>query len=294
MSRLHDDDMALIEFDELPDTRKRCRYIDLFGFDGTEEGKLVILLLKVVTRILEYRLVEKSRELERAEFEEAFVEGRGWYILIPLIQAPLAFAELALKSLGIAGSLSKQNSSHMACLGGCSALLGFPSPPPKPAPNEIDRSLRQSPSVRRAAAKVLGLTADTLVFKTLLEQGAEKCIRFIMRLLLEIREDGDQSFDAFYDMLHVIFAMSKLYPEPLYRHIPERIMNILVDLSRGEDPRNYAKGIIRCLMSDARTEKKLLPILNRVEEQGKAWSRAPEENLGVLRDTLTPAMNTID
>eukprot|EP00746_Dinoflagellata_sp_MGD_P072447 gnl/MRDRNA2_/MRDRNA2_29402_c0_seq1.p1 gnl/MRDRNA2_/MRDRNA2_29402_c0~~gnl/MRDRNA2_/MRDRNA2_29402_c0_seq1.p1 ORF type:complete len:920 (+),score=221.56 gnl/MRDRNA2_/MRDRNA2_29402_c0_seq1:106-2865(+) len=291
--------MAAIEFDELNSSGAIMRYCDLELFENQDAGKQTALMLQAVASALDFRLLQKDRELGRDDYEAAFSRGRGWFILTPLIQGPPSLSVPAMHALGVLAKMSSENSLHLACLSGVSPLLGFPTPEPRPMPNYMERTLKESIEGRRHAARLLAETCDVEAVTECLRRGGEATVKLIMRLVMQIREDGKLSIQAFHDMLKVLSCTAKFAPEVLYRNIPEDILNVLVDLSQSaEDPKSFATRTLQSLMADPVAERRLLPIIRRAEEKAEAWSRGPDDELLEgnldLHKAITPMVNQID
>mmetsp|Transcript_22554 Transcript_22554/g.64983 ORF Transcript_22554/g.64983 Transcript_22554/m.64983 type:complete len:901 (+) Transcript_22554:78-2780(+) len=259
-----DEHMALLSFDEFAGDGATMRYVDLIGWDETEDGKHAATMLKVVSKALEFRLLKKDRELERDNFEDAFHAGNGYFVVIPLIQAPPAFAEHALLILAVMAQMSSENVNHIVGLSAIHALVGMPSPEGKPMPTCVDQTLKTSCGARKHAAKLLSRTVETQVTLELLKNAGEKCIKELVKLATQVREDGKGNLESFHDMLHVFFQISQLRPGPLCRYIPVDMMHLFVELS--QDPaQDMAREIVAMLKRDPVCNKALAPIVERAE-----------------------------
>mmetsp|Transcript_137299 Transcript_137299/g.333626 ORF Transcript_137299/g.333626 Transcript_137299/m.333626 type:complete len:677 (+) Transcript_137299:1095-3125(+) len=260
-----ENDMATVSFDEFAGEGATMRYVDLDGWAQTEDGKHAALLLQVVAKSLEYRLLVKDRELERDNFEDAFHAGNGYFVAIPLIQGPLAFAEHALLILSVMAQTSAENMNHIVGLSTIHALLGMPSPAAKPMPTYVDQTLKTSAAARRCAAKLLSKTAETQAVMELLKNAGEKCIKQLVKLASQVREDGKGNLESFHDMLNVFYTISQLRPGPLARYVPLDMLNLFVELS--QDPsQEMAREIVNVLKQDPFCYKTLVPIVERWEE----------------------------
>jgi hypothetical protein len=299
MAETPEDNLATIEFDELNSQGASMTYFDLEAFENQDAGTQTAMMLQAVASALDFRLLQKDRELGRDDYEAAFSRGRGWFILTPLIQGPPAFSVPAMHALGVMAKMSQENSVHLACLGGISPILGHPSPDPKPMPNYIERTLKESVEGRRYAARLLAETSDVEAVTDQFRRGGEATVKIVMRLVLQIREDGQLSIQAFHDMLRVMCCTAKFAPEVLYRNTPEDILNVLVDMSQSaNDPQSFATRTLQSLMADPVAEKRLLPIMRRAEDHAKAWGRGPDDELKEgnldLHKAITPMVNQID
>jgi len=213
-------------------------------------------------------LLKKDRELERDNFEDAFHAGNGYFVVIPLVQGPQAFAEHALLALAVMAQTSSDNVNHIVGLSTIHAVIGMPSPAAKPMPSYVDQTLKTSASARKHAAKLLARTTGTQVCMEMLKNAGEKCIKQLVKLASQVREDGKGNLESFHDMLHVFFTISQLRPGPLCRYISPDLMNLLVELS--QDPsQDMAGEIVKILRQDPICEKSILPMVERMEA-GKA------------------------
>jgi len=258
-------DMAVVSFDQFAGEGATMRYVDLDAWASTEDGKNAALMLQVAAKALEYRLLVKDRELERDNFEDAFHAGNGYFVAIPLVQGPLAFAESALLILSVMAQTSSANMNHIVGLSAIHALIGMPSPDAKPMPSHVDLTLKTSAVARRHAAKLLSKTAETQVVMELLKNAGEKCIKSLVKLATAVREDGKDNLESFHDMLNVFYTISQLRPGPLARYTPTDMLNLFVELS--QDPsQEMAREIVKVLRQDPICEKTLGPIVERWEE----------------------------
>jgi hypothetical protein len=269
-------DLAVASFG---DAGSKMQYTDLQGFDTTEDGQHCALLLQAVAKALEFRLLRKGRELERDNFEDAFHEGGGYYVVVPLLQGPAAFAEPALSLLATLAQTSLDNVNTIVGLSVFHCLIGIPQPAVKPMPSYIDDTLKTSAVARKSAAKLLAKTVETQVAVELLRNAGEKCIKGLVKLTSSTRQDGKLYIEAFHDMLQVFFTISETRPGPLCRYMLDDLMNHFVDISNAPDDNDvtfHARSIVQMLMKDPACEKKLLPMIQRAE--GSA-TYDPEEEL---------------
>jgi len=155
------DKMAIVSQTELAGEGAKMRYIDLKGFDETDEGKSVVLLLQVVSKALEFRLCLKGREVQKDDFEDAFLAGHGYFVVVPLVQGPTAFAEPALLCLAVLAQSRADNAHHIISLSVMHALFGEPTPATKPMPTSVAQTLKTSLVARKYAAKLLSMCIDT-------------------------------------------------------------------------------------------------------------------------------------
>merc|ERR1712217_585379 len=246
------------------------RYIDLDGWEASDDGQHCIRLLQAVSKTLEYRLLLKDRELERDNFEEAFHAGNGFFVTIPLIQGPASFAEPALLSLAVISQTSLDNVNHIVHLSAFHALIGMPCPEAKPMVSHLDHTLKSSPAARKHAAKLLSRTVETQVAMELLKNAGEKCIKELVKLASNVRDDGKGNIESFHDMVHVFYAISQFRPGPLCRFIPEDMMNVFVEIAKGREDNTIterARAIVQMLMNDVICEQMLIPIIKRSEEE---------------------------
>lgn len=260
-----ENEMATLSFDEFAGEGATMRYVDLGSWAATEDGKHAALMLQVAAKALEYRLLTKDRELERDSFEDAFHAGNGYFVAIPLVQGPASFAESALNILAVMAQTSSANVSHIVGLSSIHSLLGMPSPDAKPMPSHMDATLKTCSAARKHAAKLLSKTVETQVVMELLKNAGEKCIKQLVKLATQVREDGKGNLESFHDMLNVFYTISQLRPGPLARYVPADVLNLFVELS--QDPsQEMAREIVKVLRQDPQCEKVLAPIVERVEE----------------------------
>eukprot|EP00438_Fugacium_kawagutii_P004800 Skav227327 [mRNA] locus=scaffold2964:48742:55904:- [translate_table: standard] len=114
------------------------KFVDLYKLPG-------VILLEVVSMTLEQKML-KDRELERGAYEAAFNAGQGLETMMPLIQAPPAFAEHALRCLATMAQTYLENVEHLISLG-VLQLLG--------AQGDLTETLASLPVARRYAARLL-------------------------------------------------------------------------------------------------------------------------------------------
>jgi len=79
-------DVATIALEGIGSVGCTARYADLEDWSATEDGRTSAAMLDAVAKVLEYRLVKHSHELEKREYEDAFIAGFGWTVCIPLAQ----------------------------------------------------------------------------------------------------------------------------------------------------------------------------------------------------------------
>jgi len=279
-----ENDMAVLSFDEFAGEGAAMRYVDLGAWAETEDGKHASTLLQLVAKALEFRLLVKDRELEREEFKDAFYAGNGYFVVVPLVQAPLPFSEHALLSLAVMAQNSAENVNHIVGLSTIHALIGMPSPDAKPMPSHVDHTLKTSAAARKHAAKLLSRTVETQVCMELLKNAGEKCIKELVKLATQVREDGKGNLESFHDMINVFYIISQLRPGPLARYVPADMLNLFVELS--QDPsQEMPREIVKMLLRDPVCEKVLQPIVDRWEE-GRAQD--PEEELQELSKGPSP------
>jgi len=276
--------MAVLSFDEFAGQGATMRYVDLGGWAETEDGKHAALLLHVVAKALEYRLLVKDRELERDGFEDAFHAGNGYFVAIPLLQGPPAFAESALLLLAVMAQTSSPNANHIVGLSAIHALIGIPTPEAKPMPSHIDLTLKTSAVARKHAAKLLSKTTETQVVMELLYNAGERVIKHLVKLAAQVREDGKDNLESFHDMLNVFYTISQVRPGPLARYVTVDMLNVFVQFS--QDPsQDMAREIVKALRQDPVCEKVLGPIAERAEE---GRSQDIEDELQVSANGASP------
>merc|ERR1712187_58883 len=110
---------------------------------------------------------------------------------------------------------------------------------------------------------------------------------------VEVLSDGKECLEAFHDMLHVLYVLAQFRPELLCRSVPEKLLYVLVDVSRGQDkPALYAGEVVKALRQDPKCEAMILPIVRQAEE---GIGPDPEDALkNNLYPRLTPAMYQLD
>lgn len=288
-----DSDICCLGFDEYKPDGSFMRYVDLDGWELSEDGRHASLLLLILARTLEFRLLLKGRELDKDDFEMAFMDGNGFFVVIPLIQAPLAFAEHALLCLSAMVRANHEHAHNIAGFQTMRPFLGLPTPESKPMPSCMGASLRESAAARRHAAKILQRCIESHVFQELFAQNGDKTMKELVRLIVSIRADGKASLEAFHDMIVVFYGFAQLRPGAFCHYVPVELMNLLVDVTTQQDgePAAMASDTIKILMKDRKCEALLLPIINQAEG-AKAYD--VEDELKSLHKTLTPAMNQID
>mmetsp|Transcript_32308 Transcript_32308/g.68816 ORF Transcript_32308/g.68816 Transcript_32308/m.68816 type:complete len:906 (-) Transcript_32308:73-2790(-) len=258
--------LATVPQAELAGEGAVMRYVDLKGFEETDEGKSAALLLQVLSKSLEYRLYVKDRELEKDDFEDAFLAGSGYFVVVPLVQGPAAFAEPALLCLAVLAQSRTDNVHHIISLSTVHALFGLPTPESKPMPTSVEQTLKTSLVARRDAAKLLSMCIDTEAVIALLEKMGEKCIKELVKLASQIRMDGTLNAQAFHDMINVFYVISQSKPGPLC-HMPVDMMNLLVDLGavkEGTIINEYASAIVKVLRKDKSTKQVIKAAMARV------------------------------
>eukprot|EP00747_Dinoflagellata_sp_TGD_P163174 gnl/TRDRNA2_/TRDRNA2_181574_c0_seq1.p1 gnl/TRDRNA2_/TRDRNA2_181574_c0~~gnl/TRDRNA2_/TRDRNA2_181574_c0_seq1.p1 ORF type:complete len:955 (+),score=274.35 gnl/TRDRNA2_/TRDRNA2_181574_c0_seq1:61-2925(+) len=293
-----DKDVATVTYEEYSPNAV-MRYVDLGEWDTKEDGKLAACVLTAVAKALEYRLVYKNRELEKDDFEVAFVAGNGYYLAVPLVQAPPAFAEPALCMLAAMAQVNMENTNTIVTLQCISALLGFPSPAKKPTATYVEKTMKTSPGGRLYMAKVLSMCIEHEEVMDLLKGVGEASVTKMAKLLMDVRNDGTGNLEGFHDMMRVFYMISQTKPGALCRTVPVDMMNMLVYQSKegsGETmPAYCAKTVISVLMKDRECEKQLLPIIQRAEDQAadRFATGADLEEIG-LQQSLTSPMGRID
>jgi len=274
LAKVSEENVACLEFDELGEN-KVMRYLELAGWEEEDNGRRAALALEAVSKVLEYRLLRKDRELEKDEYEEAFLGSDGLLITIPLLQSPTAFSEHALLCVAVIAQANSANVANVAAFSSIHTVLGFPSPQLKPMPSHVRGTLKTSMAARRSVAKILALCMDTQVAMDLLQESGDVCVKEIVKLTLQVRADGKGSLEAFRDMLHVLYIVAEERPEQLCRRLPEEMLNILVDLSLGKQdelPTFYAGAIVKAFKRDPKSEAIVLPIIQRAEPR---WTKTP-------------------
>merc|ERR1719361_2158782 len=132
-------------------------------------------------------------------------------------------------------------------------------------PSYADQTLKTSPAARKSAAKLLSKTVETQACMELLKNAGEKCIKELVKLATQVRDDGKGNMDSFHDMIHVFYMISQLRPGPLCRYITADMMNLFVELA--QDPmQDMAKEIVKMLQRDPVCDRAIQPIIERVEE----------------------------
>jgi tetratricopeptide (TPR) repeat protein len=284
-----DQDIAITSFEGSgPDAK--MRYVNLQGFEATEDGQHCALLLKAMSTALEFRLLRKGRELERDSFENAFHEGGGYYVVIPLLQGPAAFAEPALLCLATLAQTSLDNLTTIVGLSVFHILIGIAQPTVKPMPSYIDETFKTSAACRKSAAKLLAKAVETQVAIELLRNAGEKCIKGLVKLASSIQQQDGLEVESFYDMLQVFYVISETRPGPLCLYMPDDLMNIFVEMAQRTDETDvtmHARSIIQMLLKDPACEKKVLQ-MNQRAEGSRTYD--PEDE---LLEQLTPSIGRL-
>ncbi|CAE8614796.1 unnamed protein product [Polarella glacialis] len=253
-----------------PPALRTVRFVDLGG--GWQQGQYTALLLEVVSKALEYRLLLKERELDRDAFEDSFHAAHGLYVVIPLIQAPPEYAEPALLCLATLAQTYLDNVERIVSLRAVQAVLGLPSPESKPVAFYIATTLRTSAAARKHAAKLLVQCSETQVFLDLVEAFSETCVKELVKLTALIREDGISSLGAFHDMMNIFQTISRQRPASLGSHLSADMLHLLVRLAAAPEGVATtaeclkAREILHILRQDRHCQRLLVHIMRQAEE----------------------------
>jgi tetratricopeptide (TPR) repeat protein len=254
-------DVTAVKMEGAEAVGSTMHYVDLEKWSSTEDGRYAASMLGAVARSLEERLLG-SRELGKEEYKEAFVNGHGWSVCIPLVQGPTVFSVPAMKCMGAMSSVPPFVAPAIA------AILGFPSPESKPMISYIGKGLAADAKVRMCAAKLLSKCVQGEAFLSLMRKDGEKCMKELVKLIMNASLDGKSSLEALHDMLYLFYHMAQTVPDPLCKHTTEDMMTMLVGISRNpiEDaPQFYAKGILSILALNRKCDKVIKVIESRYE-----------------------------
>jgi tetratricopeptide (TPR) repeat protein len=256
---------AVISHEDVFGPGAKMRYANLTSWATTEDGQHCGLLLQVVSKALEFRLLRSAGELERDGFEDAFHAGGGYFIVVPLVQAPASLAEPALRCLAVLAQTSVDNATTIVRLSALHALLGMPCPEAKPMLSCVGDTLKTSPGARKQAAKLMSKLVETQIAMEVLKDAEEKWVQEIISLASNVRKDGKESLEAFHDMLQVLYILTALRPGALAHLIIlyEDMMNTLVELAGApeDDVTVRAKTIVQTLRKDKKCKKMLKPLM---------------------------------
>mmetsp|Transcript_80044 Transcript_80044/g.151182 ORF Transcript_80044/g.151182 Transcript_80044/m.151182 type:complete len:873 (-) Transcript_80044:36-2654(-) len=243
------------------------KYVDLQTWEGSDDATAAASLLMAVGKSLEYRLLLASHQLEKEEYEAAFLTGNGLYACLPLVQAPAKFAAPAALVLAVMCQADAKYASELAGLKVLEAIFGFPSS--GPVPSYMSASLSSSSAVRKSVAKIVASCAETEVFLDMLKVDGEKVMGALSSLVFKISFDGKASLEALQDMLNTFYRIAVKSPGPLVQYASVDLLTMLVDLSvvKGDDVSKFFAGeIIKVLKLNRKCSKLLAPILSRAEE----------------------------
>ncbi|CAE7370259.1 PDK3 [Symbiodinium sp. CCMP2456] len=242
---------------------KHMVYMDLDGFPAI---RYVALLLEVISKTLEHKLL-KDRELERETYEAAFNEGDGLLVVLPLLQALPQVAEHALSCLSTISQTYLENVEKMVRLGALEALMSVPSPKSQPVPSHIEASLAV-PAARRSASKLLMQCTAAQGFMDVLQANAERFVKELVKLGIQLWMDGAASTESFQDIIHVFHAISLQKPDILSTNLREApMLQLLLRLEKANVPATpLAADILKTLRKDRSFKRAFAPVKKLFEE----------------------------
>mmetsp|Transcript_29825 Transcript_29825/g.71022 ORF Transcript_29825/g.71022 Transcript_29825/m.71022 type:complete len:904 (-) Transcript_29825:157-2868(-) len=242
---------------------KHMVYMELEGFPAI---RYVALLLEVISKTLEHKLL-KDRELERETYEAAFNEGDGLLVVLPLLQALPQVAEHALSCLSTISQTYLENVEKMVRLGALEALMSVPSPKSQPVPSHIEASLAV-PAARRSASKLLMQCTAAQGFMDVLQANAERFVKELVKLGIQLWMDGAASAESFQDIIHVFHAISLQKPDILSTNLREApMLQLLLRLEKANVPATpLAADILKTLRKDRSFKRAFAPVKKLYEE----------------------------
>lgn len=242
---------------------KHMVYMELEGFPAI---RYVALLLEVIAKTLEHKLL-KDRELERETYEAAFNEGDGLLVVLPLLQALPQVAEHALSCLSTISQTYLENVEKMVRLGALEALMSVPSPKSQPVPSHVETSLAV-PAARRSASKLLMQCTAAQGFMDILQTNAERFVKELVKLGIQLWMDGAASTESFQDIIHVFHAISLQKPDILSTNLREApMLQLLLRLEKANCPATpLAADILKTLRKDRSFKRAFAPVKKLYEE----------------------------
>lgn len=256
--------------------------------NGGEEGPLELadwksgryceILLELVSITLEQKLLH-DRELQRGGYAAAFGETGGLATAKRLLEAPPRLAEKALRCLAAMAQTYVENVEQLISLGVVQALLGR-------GQGHLAETL-ELPLARRYAARVLMQCTAAKEFTKTIEQQPERCVQRLVKLALQLWDDGVKSAEAFQDMMHVFhFLVTSDQPELLGRHLraPEMLQLLLrLETSPTAPAAPLAREMLTTLRKDRNFKRALAPV-KRLYDEGYD----PDLELKLRQSTAMP------
>jgi len=232
---------------------------DLTEWKGS---RYCVILLEVVSKVLEQKLL-KDRELERGAYEAAFKEGQGLEIMVPLMRANPEVALHALRCVCTMAQTYLENVELIIRLGAIQALLNFES-----ASMAMMETLK-IPDGRRYAARILMQCSASKDFMDVIGIQQERSVLQLVKLGIQLWDDGISSAEAFQDIMHVFHAIA-VGPRPdiLSRHLREtEMLQLLLRLEKNQVPSSpLAAEILKTLRKDRDFKRAFAPVKRLYDE----------------------------
>mmetsp|Transcript_90528 Transcript_90528/g.198350 ORF Transcript_90528/g.198350 Transcript_90528/m.198350 type:complete len:954 (+) Transcript_90528:106-2967(+) len=209
-------------------------FADFSEFACSEDGATVAVLLEAISKVVSLRLAPRSQK--RSTFEAALLQGRGPFLLLPLLQAPLSFSEPAARCLAM---LSDDVVAELVALGVVAVLLGVHPQQQLLSPGSARQQLCPlwlSAPGRAAAAQLLSRTIEFQAAIDSIEETPERALTSICHLAMEVfRHDTSMSSEGstnpLQNMVHVLLVLSKFATGSLCRFLPEELLAPLAQIS---------------------------------------------------------------
>lgn len=242
-----------------------------------KSGRYCEILLELVSITLEQKLLH-DRELQRGGYAAAFGETGGLATAKRLLEAPPRLAEKALRCLAAMAQTYVENVEQLISLGVVQVLLG--------GQGHLAATL-ELPLARRYAARVLMQCTAAKEFTKTIEQQPERCVQQLVKLALQLWDDGVKSAEAFQDMMHVFhFLVTSDQPELLGRHLraPEMLQLLLrLETSPTAPAAPLAREMLTTLRKDRNFKRALAPV-KRLYDEGYD----PDLELKLRQSTAMP------
>lgn len=235
---------------------------DLTEWKGS---RYCVILLEVVSKVLEQKLL-KDRELERGAYEAAFKEGQGLEIMVPLIRANPEVALHALRCVCTMAQTYLENVELIIRLGTIQALLNLES-----ASMASMMETLKIPDGRRYAARILMQCSASKDFMDVIGTQQERSFTLqLVKLGIQLWDDGISSAEAFQDIMHVFHAIA-VGPRPdiLSRHLREtEMLQLLLRLEKnlGVPSSPLAAEILKTLRKDRDFKRAFAPVKRLYDE----------------------------
>lgn len=254
-----------------------------------KESRYCGILLEVVSKTLEQKLL-KDRELERGAYEAAFNAGAGVPLLVPLLQAP-ELGEHALRALSTMAQTYLENVETIISCGALEAVLGLPFPATKPMASHMNETL-QMPAARRYASRLLMQCTASKEFMKVIQDNSERCVQELVKLGIQLWDDGISSAESFQDVMHVFHAIASHRPDILSTNLREaEMLQLLLRLEKSNVPdlTPLAAEILKILRKD-RNFKRIFAPVKRLYEEGYD----PELELKLRQTATALPMRTVN